>query len=147
MRIIKFLAVHCTASNQNTSVQSLKRTWQAKGWNVPGYHYLVLPDGEIVHLLNEKKPCNGVQGYNTVSINIAYVGGINSHGKATDNRTQEQKASLYFLLENLRERYPRAHIQGHRDFSPDLNGNGQIEKHEYLKECPCFDAQNEYKNI
>ncbi|MEG1573307.1 MAG: N-acetylmuramoyl-L-alanine amidase, partial [Bacteroidales bacterium] len=44
-------------------------------------------------------------------------------------------------------RYPLAHIQGHRDFSPDLNENGKIEPNEFVKECPCFDAQNEYKNI
>ena len=29
---------------------------------------------------------------------------------------------------------------GHRDLSPDLNGNGEIEPEEWIKECPCFDA-------
>ena len=35
-------------------------------------------------------------------------------------------------------------ILGHRDLSPDLNGNGLIEPNEYLKQCPCFDVMKEY---
>ncbi|MEG1572778.1 MAG: N-acetylmuramoyl-L-alanine amidase, partial [Bacteroidales bacterium] len=123
MRKIQYLAIHCTASNTNTTtVQSLKQGWQARGWRAPGYHYLIMPSGEIIQLLEESKVSNGVQGYNAVSVNIAYVGGVDTQGRAIDNRTEKQKASLYFLLENLKERYPLSHIQGHRDFSPDLNG-------------------------
>jgi len=29
-------------------------------------------------------------------------------------------------------------IKGHRDFSPDLNGNGIIERNEWMKTCPGF---------
>ena len=32
---------------------------------------------------------------------------------------------------------------GHRDLSPDLNGNGEIEPEEWVKACPCFDAEEE----
>jgi len=31
-------------------------------------------------------------------------------------------------------------IKGHRDYSPDLNGNGVIERNEWLKICPGFDV-------
>ncbi|MEG1499389.1 MAG: N-acetylmuramoyl-L-alanine amidase [Bacteroidales bacterium] len=148
MRNIQYLVIHCTASSQNTTtLSSLNRTWKDRGWNTPGYHYLIMPNGDLITLLEENKISNGVKGYNAITINIAYVGGINAQGKAIDNRTEKQKATLFFLLENLRERYPKAEIQGHRDFSPDTNYNGIIEKKEYLKECPCFDAKQEYKNI
>ena len=30
---------------------------------------------------------------------------------------------------------------GHRDTSPDLNGDGVIEPYEYVKACPCFDVR------
>ena len=30
---------------------------------------------------------------------------------------------------------------GHRDTSPDLNGDGVIEPYEYVKVCPCFDVK------
>ncbi len=36
--------------------------------------------------------------------------------------------------------YPGSRLCGHRDLSPDLNGNGEIEPEEWIKECPCFDA-------
>jgi N-acetylmuramoyl-L-alanine amidase len=36
--------------------------------------------------------------------------------------------------------YPESRIVGHRDLSPDLNHNGEIEPEEWIKECPCFDA-------
>jgi hypothetical protein len=31
-------------------------------------------------------------------------------------------------------------VCGHRDLSPDLNGNGEIEPEEWIKQCPCFDT-------
>lgn len=31
-------------------------------------------------------------------------------------------------------------IKGHRDYSPDLNGNGIIERNEWFKTCPGFDV-------
>jgi N-acetylmuramoyl-L-alanine amidase len=38
-------------------------------------------------------------------------------------------------------------IVGHRDLSPDTNGNGVVELHEWVKMCPCFDAGIEYAGI
>jgi N-acetylmuramoyl-L-alanine amidase len=48
---------------------------------------------------------------------------------------------------DLRKLYPKARISGHRDFSPDLNHNGIVEPSEWIKQCPCFDAKEEYKRI
>ena len=36
-------------------------------------------------------------------------------------------------------------ICGHRDLSPDLNGNGEIEPEEWVKACPCFDVTKEWR--
>ena len=36
--------------------------------------------------------------------------------------------------------YPGSRLCGHRDLSPDLNHNGEIEPEEWVKQCPCFDA-------
>lgn len=136
MRHIKFIAVHCTATPQTTTLKSILRYWKEElQWNAPGYHYLILPDGEIESLLPETSPSNGVKGFNSSIINICYLGGITREGKPTDNRTPEQKAAMQFLLEELKERYPQAIIQGHRDF-PNVT-----------KACPCFDAKEEYKAL
>lgn len=147
MRQIKYIAVHCTAGSQKQSIDDLRAEFRRKGWKNPGYHFVVKPDGGIVQMLDEEKVSNGVKGYNSVSINVAYIGGIDAQGKATDNRTEAQKQSLENLLRILRGKYPKAVIQGHRDFSPDLNGNGKIEKCEWIKACPCFDAKEEYAHI
>ena len=147
MRTIKYIAVHCTASSQLATVKELLLEFQRRGWKNPGYHYVVGADGTITQLLDEEGVSNGVRGYNSVLVNVAYIGGIDTEGKAVDNRTPEQKASLLKLLGMLHKKYPTATIQGHRDFSPDLNRNGIIEPDEFIKACPCFDAKKEYKDI
>ena len=35
-------------------------------------------------------------------------------------------------------------VVGHRDLSPDLNGNGEVEPMEWTKQCPCFDVGKEF---
>lgn len=147
MREIKYIAVHCTASSQQTTIKELQQEFRRKGWKNPGYHYVVAADGAITQLLDNEKVSNGVKGFNSVSVNVAYIGGIDITGKPIDNRTDEQKASLRSLLKLLHKTYPTAVIQGHRDFSPDLNHDGRITPNEYIKACPCFDAKTEYVNI
>ena len=133
-RNIKYIAVHCTAGSQRTTIPDLLAVFKSRGFKAPGYHYVISADGVI----------------NSVSINVAYIGGVISQEgvlKSVDNRTPEQKASLRTLLGALKKRYPQAVIQGHRDFSPDTNGNGVVDPWERIKDCPCFDAKVEYADI
>lgn len=138
MRTIKYIAVHCTASPQTWGVSELEREfYKVKRWKNPGYHYVVTADGKIHQMLDEGKVSNGVKGYNSQSINVAYVGGVDVANNLApiDNRTDEQKKSLLSLLKRLRKKYPKATIQGHRDFP------------KVAKSCPSFDAKTEYKDI
>ena len=147
MRKITRIFVHCTASSQKATVEDILKEFKNKGWKTPGYHYLVMPSGRVVEIWPIEKISNGVQGYNNNSIHVAYIGGIDSKGDAVDNRTVEQKDSLKALLINLRDKFPNAMILGHRDISPDKNNNGIVDPWERIKECPCFDAMNEYKHL
>lgn len=147
MRTIKYIAVHCTAGHQTQTIADLQQEFRRKGWKNPGYHYVVKPDGTIAQMLDESKVSNGVKGYNSIALNVAYIGGIDPRGHAIDNRTDAQKKTLRTLLKILHQRYPGAVIQGHRDFSPDLNHDGKIERNEWMKECPSFDAKGEYKDL
>lgn len=140
MRIIKRIFVHCTASSQKWGVKELWAEFKAKGWHNPGYHYVITSDGAIHQMLPDELLSNGVQGYNSTAINVAYVGGIDKAGKTVDNRTNEQKQSLLTLLKQLKEKYPGASILGHRD----IWGK---DKTKWKKICPCFNAQEEYKEI
>lgn len=147
MRTIKYIAVHCTAGSQKATAREVELEFDRKGWKAPGYHYVITADGKIHQLLDTEKVSNGVKGFNSVTVNVAYTGGINAKGKSEDNRTEEQKASLRKLLKLLKGKYPDAVIQGHRDFSPDKNGNGVVDVWERIKDCPCFDAKKEFKDL
>lgn len=141
MREIKRIFVHCTASPQTWGKAELDAEFKAKGWQHPGYHYAITKDGTIHQLLAIEEVSNGVQGYNSTSINVAYVGGIDSKGKPIDNRTQAQKLALHTVLTQLKKRFPAAHIMGHRS----IWGENHPEK--WKKACPCFNAEAEYKNL
>lgn len=137
-RTIKYIVVHCTAGAQTAGVKEVLQVFKSRGWSRPGYHYLITADGAIHQLLDESQISNGVKGYNKVTINVAYTGGVDISQRklpAMDNRTEAQKASLVKLLRILKQRYPSAQVQGHRDF-PGV-----------AKACPSFDAKSEYKNL
>lgn len=147
MRTIKRIFIHCTAGHQSQTIEDLKAEFRSKGWKNDGYHIVVMPDGRAERLLTDDKISNGVQGYNSTAINIAYVGGIDEKGKAVDNRTPEQKKTLKRLVSEYKSKYPKVEVLGHRDISPDKNGNGIVDPWERIKECPCFDAKTEYAKL
>lgn len=148
-RTITDIVIHCTATRawQDYSADDIRRMHKAQGWADIGYHYVVRLDGTIEPGRDVDKIGAHVSGHNANSIGVVYVGGLDNQGKAKDTRTENQKNALLNLLLDLRQLYPNARISGHRDFSPDLNGNGTIEPNEWIKECPCFDAKSEYRRI
>jgi N-acetyl-anhydromuramyl-L-alanine amidase AmpD len=147
MRNIKYLVVHCTGGPATQQLKDITSYWKSKGWTNPGYHFLIFSDGSEFNLQPIERLSNGVAGFNAVSINVCYVGGMFPNKKLGDTRTEAQKKKLVERLTTLKKSFPKAIIQGHRDFSPDLNGNGIIEHFEFIKVCPGFDAKKEYQNI
>ena len=143
MRKIERIFIHCTAGSQKQTIADLRAEFKRKSWTNPGYHYVIPPDGTVTQLLDEQQVSNGVKGYNQTSINVAYIGGIDSTGKAVDNRTDAQKTALRQIVSVLKNRYPDAEVLGHRDISPDTNHNGIVDPWERIKECPCFDVKTE----
>lgn len=136
MREIKYIVIHCTATLQNATVESIKNYWKnSLKWKSPGYHFIVEQNGNVTQLSELSKPTNGVAGYNANSIHISYIGGIDMNNKPTDNRTEEQKESLITLVKRMKLQFKNAKVQGHRDF-PSVK-----------KACPCFNAKTEYLNI
>jgi N-acetylmuramoyl-L-alanine amidase len=129
-RNIQYIVVHCTATQPEATIESIKNYWKEHlGWSAPGYHYIIERDGTIVNLLPEEQISNGVLGFNTSCINIAYIGGIDRQGKPIDNRSEAQTESLFNKIVELTESYPNAIVQGHRDF-PNQN-----------RACPYFDVK------
>ena len=144
------VVVHCTATRvgQDITVEDIHKWHLQRGFAGIGYHFMIGLDGTIY----EGRPIDAVgaqvNGHNSTSVGIVYVGGLNENGKPSDTRTEEQKASLLYIIGYIYEMYDTVEkVVGHRDLSPDKNGDGVIEKHEWLKACPCFNAADEYKDL
>lgn len=141
------IIIHCTGgySSEKTTVQTIHDMHIKKGWSGIGYHYLITVDGKIW----EGRPDDTIGAHaapqNNNSIGICYVGGLSEKKKHTDTRTPEQKKAMDELVRYLVYKYPGiVRIIGHRDISPDLDGDGEIEPNEWIKSCPCFEAIPEY---
>lgn len=145
-RRIDAIVIHCTASkpDQDLTADDVRKIHKRNGWSDIGYHYLVRLDGRIEKGRDADIIGAHVSGYNAHTIGVCYVGGLDAKGKPRDTRTLNQKESLVSLLKMLLAAYPNAIIKGHRDYSPDKNGNGIVEPEEWVKQCPCFDAITEY---
>lgn len=150
MRKINRIVVHCSATPEGRDVTAadINKMHIARGFKKIGYHYVVRLDGTVETGRKENEIGAHAKGYNANSIGVCYVGGLASDGKTPkDTRTPAQKSALKKLLHTLKQRYPDARIVGHRDLSPDTNHNGKVDKWEWIKACPCFDAIPEYANI
>lgn len=133
MRKINKIVVHCTATQQTINIQSIINYWKSiLKWKSMGYHYIIEADGNTVQLTDLEHIANGASGYNSNSIHVAYVGGIDYKRNPIDNRTIFQKNSLRILIIQLVSKFPEAEILGHYQL-PNVK-----------KACPCFDAEKEY---
>lgn len=148
-REINLIVVHCSATREDRSYtpEQMERDHKARGFNSAGYNFYIRRSGEIISLRPLDQIPAHAKGYNRNSIGICYEGGLDSNGVARDTRTNAQRLALESLLKQLIAAYPDSKIVGHRDLSPDLNGNGIIEPNEWTKMCPCFDASVEYKHL
>jgi N-acetylmuramoyl-L-alanine amidase len=136
MRQIRFIVVHCTATAQTATVASIQRYWrEALKWRSQGYHILITPDGTAHRLAPDSAICNGVAGQNSHSLHVSYIGGVDNRGRAVDNRTEAQKATLLRIVTEWKRQHPNAVIQCHRDFVG------------VRKACPSFNAKAEYAGV
>ena len=112
-----------------------------------GYHYVIDVDGYVWTGRDLCEIGAHVQGHNANSVGICMVGGA----EADAGYTPEQWDALAALVTLLGERLQvplvkRSGIRaskgvcGHRDLSPDTNGDGVITQREWLKTCPGFDV-------
>jgi len=149
MRKINKLVAHCTATPPNSwTIEDLEDYfYNKKGWNHPGYHTVFREDGRHYELLSFDQIANGAIGHNSDSVHVCYLGGVDSDGNAKDTRTAAQKANMAMYIKNLSIAFPQARILGHRDLSPDVDGSGEVEPDEFIKECPSFEVSEWLKNI
>lgn len=163
MAKLKYLVIHCTATPEGREVTGANiRRWHTspvsaggRGWKQVGYTDLFKLDGTVERLANNNEDANvdpweitnGAKGYNSVSRHIVYAGGTDKNGKAKDTRTDAQKKAMKEYVLDFHRRFPDVKILGHRELSPDKNGNGIIEPSEWIKACPSFEVSEWLKSI
>lgn len=110
MRVINSIIVHHTYGHEGAR-----------------YHYLVMPDGDIVRQWPISQPGRHTWRRNAHSVAVAYVGGPG------DTRTPAQKQALLQLLAKLVTMY-RCRVSGHNNFTVG-------------EDCPGFDASMEFSGL
>lgn len=149
-----YIVIHCSATrgDRDFTEKQINEAHVARGFGKWGYHYYIRKDGRVVPMRAENEVgahdncmVPGMKvSYNRMSIGICYEGGLDASGRAADTRTPAQKEAMARLVQDIASRHEILDVLGHRDTSPDKNGNGVIEQSEWLKECPCFDVKAEY---
>lgn len=155
MRPINLIVVHCTATPNGrwTTAADMDGWHKARGFRRDlaarkrfspdlghiGYHHVIYTNGAIANGRGYDEIGAHTSGHNKASLGIAMVG--------TDRFSAAQWESLRGLINALTQqqglnpaRYPSARVVGHRDLSPDQDGDGVIEPQEWLKTCPGFDV-------
>lgn len=136
-----FIVVHASATKPAQDIGAAEiRRWHVedRGFDDIGYNQVIRRSGAIelgrpLHIAGAH-----ARGYNSVSVAVCLVGGLNPNGRPEDNFTDAQYEALRKTLVYWNAIYPAARILGHRDLSPDLDGDVIIEPEEWLKDCPCF---------
>lgn len=121
------IVVHCAATKatMDIGVREIRQWHVQQGWLDVGYHFVIRRNGDVENGRPHDVIGSHVKGYNSRSLGICLVGGINAKGAPENNFTAEQFNSLKLLLLAQKRTYPNAKIVGHRDLDAG-------------KACPSF---------
>lgn len=147
-RIIDTIVLHCSATptGRHVTVYDVDTWHAARGFRRQpvdvaqhnpnlrsiGYHYLVDILGQLHTGRAEAEIGAHTAGTNARSLGVCMVG--------TSRYNGQQWRTLAVLVAALRQRYPNARVVGHRDCSPDRDGDGVVQPSEWLKTCPGFEV-------
>lgn len=125
-----YIVVHCAATRPSMDIGAREiGQWHKRdnGWLAIGYHFVIRRDGTVEEGRKVDQVGSHVKNYNSISVGICLVGGVDDELKPQYNFTKEQEVSLKAKLQELKKKYPVAVIKGHRDFDSG-------------KACPSFDV-------
>lgn len=121
-----------------------------------GYHFVIDVTGEVWTGRGEDEVGAHAMSYNANSIGICLVGGTEREGRYTPKQwdSLEQVVQMLCAKYAIPARPPLRALQdggtwaiergvcGHRDLSPDKDGDGLVEAFEWLKTCPGFNVSD-----
>jgi len=119
---INKIVIHCSDSpnDRGDTAQNIHQWHLERGFDGIGYHYVVLPTGDIENGRPEYWQGAHVRGHNKGSIGICLIG--------VDDFTRDQLTALRYLIMQLIHKHPLAEVFGHRDLDPN-------------RTCPNFDVK------
>lgn len=135
--------IHVTATppGWDQGVAGIRAIHKAMGWSDIGYNEIINPNGAAAIGRGKNAVGAHVAGFNSIAYGLSLVGGIDRTGRPDfATISAAQLATLERRMRELTKEFPQIRWCGHRDLSPDKNGNGVVEPHEYLKACPTFDV-------
>jgi len=146
-KVTDLIVVHCSATKEgvNIGLEEINDWHKRRGWGNDtlscGYHEIIRIDGTV----ESGRPLHTVgahsRGHNYRSIGICLVGGLDSSGEPSNTFNSTQLCVLKSRIDFYRSKFPSiTEVVGHRDLSKDLDGDGIIESHEWVKACPCFNV-------
>ena len=127
------IIIHCSATypGQDVGMADIDRWHRERGFDGIGYHYVIRLDGTIEEGRPYDRDGAHALGWNHRAVGICYIGGYDDKGRPADTRTPQQRSALIRLIIRLKREHPTlVRVLGHRDVA--------------RKECPCFDAAEEY---
>jgi len=138
IKSIEYIVCHCSATppTMNIGVDEIDKWHRNRGWSKIGYHIVIRREpGELGGLIEYGDRTLSdigaqVKGYNSKSLGICMIGGVDSSNKPENNFTDDQFEALRKTINFFISIFPNAKVLGHRDF-PNVN-----------KSCPCFDVKN-----
>lgn len=118
---IEYLVVHCSDSppDRGDTAADINRWHIKRGFDLIGYHKVILPSGEVQNGRPEYVEGAHCRGYNSSSLAVCLIG--------IDYFTPQQFEALGEVLKRWRGKHPNAEIVGHCDLDP-------------RKTCPNFDV-------
>jgi hypothetical protein len=112
-----------------------------------GYHYVVDLDGAVSFGRQVNEVGAHAAGFNHDTVGICMVGGAERQARYTAAQWQALAMLVRELCGGLGipaapalNARTDAGVCGHRDLSPDADGDGHVEPTEWLKTCPGFDV-------
>lgn len=128
------IIIHCSATREGEwfDIEDVDRWHKERGWKGCGYHYVIGLNGDIWpgRAVGEKGA--HTKGFNDW-VGVCYIGGLDAFGEPCDTRTPGQIRAMAELVHSFHLVFGQITVMGHRDF-PGVK-----------KECPCFDAREEFE--
>jgi N-acetylmuramoyl-L-alanine amidase len=141
---VTWIVIHYSATpiERVYPYQQLEADHKARGFREGGYHFYIPRTGGWIEGRDLSQPGRfeigaHSKGENDESIGICYEGGVTLADRNTgfDTRTPRQKRDMIKLIDILKERYPNAIVEGHRDMPGAAT------------QCPGFNAREWWEGV